>query len=70
MIVKKSGESYFSPFNSVSFTYSQNNVFHLKSPNGKIDMALENGTNIVPQLIDISSLWFCNIKNLAGDNVV
>ncbi|MCV9929460.1 glycoside hydrolase family 97 protein [Flavobacterium sp. LS1R49] len=31
---------------SASFTYSQNNVLHVKSPNGKIDMALESGAKI------------------------
>ena len=31
---------------SASFTYSQSNVIHVKSPNGKIDMALESGAKI------------------------
>lgn len=31
---------------SASVTYSQSNVIHVKSPNGKIDMALENGAKI------------------------
>jgi alpha-glucosidase len=31
---------------SASFTYSQSNVLHVKSPNGKIDMALESGAKI------------------------
>jgi alpha-glucosidase len=31
---------------SASFAYSQSNVIHVKSPNGKIDMALETGTKI------------------------
>ncbi|WP_461633085.1 glycoside hydrolase family 97 protein [Labilibaculum euxinus] len=31
---------------SASFTYSQSNVIHVKSPNGKIDMALESGAKL------------------------
>jgi len=31
---------------SASFAYSQSNVIHVKSPNGKIDMALETGAKI------------------------
>jgi alpha-glucosidase len=31
---------------SASFTYSQSKVLHVKSPNGKIDMALESGAKI------------------------
>lgn len=30
----------------VSLAYSQSNVIHVKSPNGKIDMALESGSKI------------------------
>lgn len=53
-------------------------VIHLKSPNGKIDMALESGAKIswfvkhenTEVIAPSSSLWFCNIKNITGDNVV
>lgn len=31
---------------SASFTYSQSSILHVKSPNGKIDMALESGAKI------------------------
>ncbi len=47
MIKKKiKGIVFSSLLLSASFTYSQSNVLHVKSPNGKIDMALESGAKI------------------------
>jgi len=47
MIIKNfRGIVIFSLLLSASFTYSQSKVLHVKSPNGKIDMALESGAKI------------------------